>query len=222
MLTISGGDRWAGNENRIEAGFSLPAGHGFPRGVVAQMLAEHGHGWSTSLWTGTPMYHDLQVVNEDVMTRIAEIADADNRLLFVDPEAVLTAPLEVDTSSPVSMVIGPRDWVRSEGIEVTGPGANPPTRIAVSGQQQVLREDTGVRTVERISKAYAPYRVRKAVASQDSSGDVNPTGGSEEDEEFQLVNRTTTQTDLRQRHACWSRKRKSRAGMTPRPGATTT
>jgi len=197
IVTISGGDQLSELVGGLTASFTLPPGSAIPRGTVATMLAQSA-AMVTSFWSGTPMHRPFQVVNEPTLPRLYELADADNMVIQQDADGIFVALPEVDTTSPIAMVLGPRDLVSSEGIEITSPGANPPTRVSVSGTQQVLKEEVGVRTLPpRIAKAWSRYRVRKALATQDSAGDVNVIPGAvPEAEALQLVNRTTTRLTM--------------------------
>ena len=194
-LRISGlGPRGRFDRRRIT--YKLPAGHNIPRNKVVRQIVEKIGATMGREWVGRKMLKEVQAVDVPGLELAEAIADADNIALQFDESGDVSGFPQLDDSSQIGWTFGQDDVLEAGAVVASGDNDGP-TRVTVTTNAQLLRDEEGciLRTVETISEGFSNYSVKGSVATQAATtGTVTPHADKSVPERFIMTSRVVTRS----------------------------
>lgn len=169
--TFNGVDR-GGRYDGVKVTKQFPPGHGLPRGrVLREVLLEAGE-TQTNFEDGNRMDKELQLVDTEPFSTLAEIAETENRKLLWSDDGFATNPKvgRVRPDETPVFSFEERDLLRISSVSLD-PNANVITLVVAHGSRQKTKESCGLVWTTETRYTYSqPYTIRRSAFLQDPDG----------------------------------------------------
>ena len=188
--TINVVDR-SGRYDHERVSLHLDPGHGTRRDQVVRDLAADAGVTDFSLEQGGAMNKELDVDEEPFLGIGRALMEADNRTLIFDSEGSLTNPRMIPADlTDIDFTLTEARTLANPAPSVSARG-DIPTRICLSGTEQIVNDECGRRTERTVIEVYETYRTNGAEARQGSGGTITTVSATEQTRPSELVERTT-------------------------------
>ena len=183
---LNGTDAGGRAERRLVS-LSLPAGHGLARRQVVGRIAAAASVDDVALEASGRVDKAVQLAESEWLQVAREMMLASGRTLTWDRYGTLVDPPRVRRDLDYDLILREEDLLSAR----RNSSADGPTRIVVTGERQITKEDCGRVTTIQFVEAFADYRRVEASFTQDGTGAL--TGlGAQQQSFVQLVSRVTT------------------------------
>lgn len=187
-----------GRYDRKKVEIAIPPGHGLSmEEVVERILTEMGLPTDIQGLGQMPRYKEIVAVDAPGWQLIQDLLKVEDKTAVWDRDgsvAIKKLGYRPDEESTPLWTFELGDILSETGLNVS-PAIDGPTRVTVLGQQQLTQDDDGGAStqIEQV-EIWQDYGVQVVDGWQNGSGNFVAGGWSDQDSEFQVVQRSTRST----------------------------